>query len=81
MNESIHVALLDEGVAVWRPVPALRIDAAEDRYVLLRPDDFDPDVERWEFPPGSVVEAEARPTAEGLILTAVRAVALDRRTA
>jgi hypothetical protein len=56
--EEIYVSLLDEGVDVRRPVPALPV--GDDTYVILQPDDYDPADERWEFPPGSVVVVEQR---------------------
>ncbi len=71
MADQIYVALLDEGTDVWRPVPAWKVGS--DRYVLLRPDDYDPQLEQWEFPPGSVVAAEPRTTPTGEIIAAVRA--------
>jgi hypothetical protein len=78
--EEIYVALLDEGVNVWRPVPAHRAD--DSTYILLRPEDYDPDEERWEFPPGSVVHCERRTTEDGEILAAVRkATVSERKTA
>ena len=79
MTEHIHIPLLDEGLSVWRPVLALRVDGG--RYVLLRPDDYDEADERWAFAPGSVVEVEPLDTTDGRVLTAVRAVASDRVSA
>jgi hypothetical protein len=79
MAEQIHIALLDEGVDVWRPVPAWRIGPST--YIVLRPDDYDADEEKWEFPPGSTVVAEPRQTSGGTILAAVRATQPDRQTA
>lgn len=51
-RETIHVALLDEGVEVWRPVAARKI--AADTYLILD-QDYDRDVENWQFEPGTVV--------------------------
>ena len=57
---TIYVALLNEGVEVWRPVRAERV--GEDSYVLLGPAPdgavYDPDDEEWEFKPGTVVRCE-----------------------
>jgi hypothetical protein len=72
--EQVYVRLLDEGVNVWRPVPAYRID--QRTYALLRSDDYDPDDETWEFPPGSVVECENRRLSDGDVVAAVRQVQL-----
>ena len=76
-TETIYVALLDEGVDVWRPVPAHRVDG--DTYVILRPDSYDPSDESWEFPPGSVVKCRLRQTREGSILAAVERLATPQR--
>ena len=50
--ETIYVPLLEEGIDVWRPVLARRISG--DTYRILD-QDYDRDVETWEFEPGSVV--------------------------
>jgi hypothetical protein len=42
----IYVELLDEGIKVWRPVPARKLDSG---YQLLPPDDYDPLCETWRF--------------------------------
>jgi hypothetical protein len=70
MAEPVYVALFDEGTKVWRAVPARK--RADSRYVLLRPQDYDPDDENWQFPPGATVICEPQNTAEGVILAAVR---------
>ncbi|TXD39594.1 hypothetical protein FRC96_06975 [Lujinxingia vulgaris] len=53
---TVFVRLLAEGLDVWRPVPAQRLDG--DYFRLLKPDDFGGDAEIWEFPPHSVVRCE-----------------------
>ena len=73
----VYVELLDEGVRVWRPVPAHRVD--EETYVLLRPEDYDGDDETWQFPPGSVVRCANRRIRDGEILAAVERVAVPSR--
>jgi hypothetical protein len=55
-QEIINVALLDEGLDVWRPVAARRL--SPDRYLILN-QDYDPMVERWAFEPGTVVRCRA----------------------
>jgi hypothetical protein len=77
--DEIYVELLDEGVKVWRPVPAIQID--RDTYVILKPDDYDASVETWEFPPGSIVIVESRQTSDGKIRAAVRRSSTNRLTA
>jgi hypothetical protein len=48
-TEAIYVALLDEGMEVWRPV-----EAFHERDSIYRISDAEsPDDEIWEFPPGS----------------------------
>jgi hypothetical protein len=79
MTDQIYVALLGEGVNVWRPVPSRRI--ADRTYVIEQPPGYDPDDETWEFPPGSIVICEPRRTSEGEILAAVRLKESKRRIA
>lgn len=78
-TETVFVALLDEDVSVWRPAPAIHLE--DDRYILLRPDDYDPQDEHWEYPPGTVVECELRRDEEGDRLSAVRRAMLTTRIA
>lgn len=79
MSETVYVALLDEGTAVWRPAPARKV--GDSAYEILRPADYDPETETWEFAPGSVVQCEPRSTPGGERLTAVRLLEPNRRTA
>ena len=74
--EEIYVALLDEGASVWRPAPAYRVD--DSTFILLRPDDYDPEDENWEFPPGAMVICEPKTIRDGEILAAVRRVDLNQ---
>lgn len=52
---TILIALLDEGVEVWRPVLAERV--GPDLYFVLG---SVPDDEEWAFPPGSLVRCVAK---------------------
>ena len=70
MNEKIYVALLNEGVEVWRPVDAERISSHT--YRILGNEDYEPSFEEWEFTPGTVVVCETRKTSDGIILAAAR---------
>jgi hypothetical protein len=79
MAEQIYVPLLDEGVDVLRPAPAWKI--ADHTYIILRPSDYDPDDEKWQFPPGSTVVVEPRKTSTGNVLVATRSTQPDRQTA
>ena len=78
-TDEIYVALLDEGSPVWRPAPAMKVDG--NTYVILRPASYDPDDEKWEFPPGSVVIVEDRKTSDGIIRAAVRTAMVSRLSA
>ncbi len=52
----IYVKLLDEGVEVYRPVPAIKKE--NDIYEIQGYDTYDMDDETWEFVPGSCVLVE-----------------------
>jgi hypothetical protein len=52
-REIIYVELLDEGTPTARPAYGLRIGA--NTFVVLLADDYDPEDEHWEYPPGSIV--------------------------
>ncbi len=54
----IYVYLEDEGVDVWRPTTAKSL--GEGRYLLQATPDYDPDLEQWEFVPGTVVSSRMR---------------------
>jgi hypothetical protein len=79
MVEQIFIALNDEGIDVWRPAPAYRVDT--DTYIVLRTPDYDPQDESWQFPPGSIVVCETRQSADGVIRAAVRRKEPDKLTA
>jgi hypothetical protein len=65
----IYVALLDEGVDVWRPVQAERLSGNTYR-ILSQP--YDRSVEAWQFAPGDVVLCEMVESSDGRILAATR---------
>jgi hypothetical protein len=67
-HDTIYVALLDEGIDVWRPVEAERI--SPDTYLIVDRA-YDPRTERWEFEPGTVVRCrkENRNGREFLVAT------------
>jgi hypothetical protein len=69
--ETIYVALLDEGVDVWRPVQASR--RAGDVFEIVSKND-DPETESWEFPSGSLVRCIERSLSGGSHLVAVELV-------
>ncbi len=69
-HETIYVALLDEGIDVWRPVAARKV--ATDAYLILD-QNYDREVETWQFEPGTVVRCrkERRNGREVLIATEI----------
>jgi hypothetical protein len=62
---TVYVALLDEGVDVWRPVQAEYLGADLYRLTGAPPDD-----EAWPFAIGDVVRCEVRTFAGGAVLVA-----------
>jgi hypothetical protein len=72
VTDVIYMQLLDEGVDVWRPVSA--VDIGDGRFRLLPTPDYDPEIETWEFLPGSIVAVESRRLSGGVVPVAVRAV-------
>jgi hypothetical protein len=76
---TIHIALLDEGVSVWRPTQADRLP--DGSYRVLATPDYDPADERWQFPPGSRVVCEPKRLPDGEVLAAVRLAPAGRQSA
>lgn len=70
----IHVALVDEGVDVWRLVQAERLSTNTYR-ILSQP--YDRSIESWQFEPGDVVLCEMIESSDGRILAATRALSQD----
>lgn len=66
---TIYIRLLDEGTEVFRPTEAKVL--AGNRFKVLPTPDYDPDDERWEFLPGSVVCSEKRKLGGDEVLIAV----------
>lgn len=54
----IYVRLLNEGTDVSRPTYAT--DLGEGQFTLLAPSNYDPEIETWEFLPGSRVRCQKR---------------------
>ena len=59
----VYVRLLDEGTDVWRPVRATALP--DGTFQLLEPSGYDPNAERWEFPPSTKVRCIARKFTDG----------------
>jgi hypothetical protein len=66
---TIYIRLLDEGTDVLRPTEAEELGNG---LFKLRPTpDYDPDDEKWEFIPGSIVRGVLQKLEEQAILVAV----------
>jgi len=66
----LFVRLMDEGTDVSRPTEAF--DLGDGRFRILPTVNYDPEDEIWEFPPGSIVQAEIRRGQGGEYLLAVK---------
>jgi len=66
----IYIRLLDEGIDVWRPTEGL--DLGGGLFRILPTPDYDPEDEKWEFLPGSVVECKNTQSPEGEYLRATK---------
>lgn len=71
MSNNIYIRLLNEGVQVYRPVPASRITS--NIYVVEGADIYDLNDEEWEFRPGQrvVVEEQVLHGDTVLVATAI----------
>jgi hypothetical protein len=70
MNIEIYVNLLEEGMPCSRPTQALVLENGLFR--LLPSENYDPNHEHWEFPPGSVVRGrEVRRDGKSTLLAIV----------
>ena len=70
MIQQIYVALVNEGVTVWRPVLAEQVE--EDCWRLLGAQPTD---EEWQFQPGEVVRCEKQTRGGTLRMVAVSVAA------
>lgn len=68
ITRTIYVALLNEGIRVWRPVEAELLPNGSYR---ISTSNASPPDEEWEFGPGSVVVCEEAQLTEGPVLVAV----------
>ena len=66
----LFVRLLNEGTEVSRPVDGVEVEVG--LFKLLPPDEYDPDTETWEFPPGSTVRVTKRRDDNGEYLLAIK---------
>ena len=67
---TIHVALVNEGTAVWRPVEAVPVSENVFRIASTKVADD----EEWEFAPGATVRCERRDLSGGPAIVAVELV-------
>lgn len=65
---TIHVRLLDEGTDVFRPTTGVFV--ARDVIRVEATPGYDPDDERWEFPPGSEVRCVLERRGDALLFVA-----------
>ncbi len=70
MEKIIFVQLLDEGTKVYRPVPACEIENSI--YKVGGFENYDPEDETWEFPPGTYVVVEEQNLEGETVLVAVK---------
>jgi hypothetical protein len=68
---TIYIRLLDEGTKVFRPTSAEPVESA--LFKVLPTSNYDPQDEKWEFVPGSLVECEKRKLEGEEVLVAVKA--------
>lgn len=54
----VYIRLLDEGIDVWRPTQAVRLNNHE--YRILPTPDYDPEDEKWEYLPNEIVRCECK---------------------
>ena len=71
-DDAIYVRLPDEPVEVYVPVQARSL--GDGLYKLEASGDYDPELTRWEFPPGSIVLCEDRQLFGGRVRVAVRRI-------
>ena len=67
---TIYVPLVNEGTSVVRPTQGVKL--GENLYRVLPTQDYDPSDEKWEFPPGSIVECHPETRSGQEILVAMR---------
>jgi hypothetical protein len=65
---TIYIPLLNEGTVVFRPTSAVRMGT--NTYKVLPSPDYDPNLEEWAFPPGSIVEGSLETKGGKAVLVA-----------
>ena len=74
-QRTIYVALLDEGIDVWRPGEARKI--AANTYLILD-QNYDREVEAWQFEPARPSSAAARKRRNGREILVATEIATAR---
>lgn len=67
--DTIYIRLLNEGTDVWRPAKGEYL--SDSIYRVLKIDNYDPDIEEWEFLPGTVVRCEEQVKSGTKVLVAI----------
>lgn len=68
-KKTVYVQLLDEGTVSYRPTEGLLV--RENVYKLMPTPDYDPEDEKWEFEPYSIVKCEEKRLSVGKVLVAI----------
>lgn len=71
----VYVRLLEEGTEVFRPTNAVYI--SNEAFKLLPCEGYDPEDEKWEFLPGSIVRCEKRVLEGKEIMLAVKKIIMS----
>ena len=71
-TETIYIYLPEEETDVWRPAEAEAL--GDGRYRVLRPHDYDPEDEVWEFVPGTTVHCALRRMSDGDFMVASKRI-------
>lgn len=69
-QQTIYVQLLGEGTVCYRPIQGELVRRGI--YKILPTEDYDPEDEKWEFKPDSIVECEEKLLSIGKVFVAVK---------
>jgi hypothetical protein len=71
-TKTIYIRLLDEGTEVARPTQGVPLK--NNLYRVLSTPDYNPEDEKWEFPPESIVRCRLEEWTDGKIFMAYELV-------
>lgn len=71
-NKMIYIRLLDEGTPVYRPTQGMMIEDLI--FEVLPTEDYSPEDEHWEFPPGKIVRCKKEIYGGNEIIVAIEEV-------